>query len=167
MRKQDRQEIESQFDVVKEWRYTETLELVDIVRLIKPYYKGKLTQTQQKLIVEKYFDLLYPLVATKVYKNLPLNFIKLYGKENKLDKIFVEKIVKRSDRNTVGKYLVRDRNTEWENEIKNDGKFWTMEASVVDTFDFYNIKLSEEANDLINQSVVENKRKFTSEPLLF
>jgi hypothetical protein len=151
----------SQFDVVKELRFYETLNTNDIVRLIEPYYKGNINQEKQKKILSQFYYLL-GVEATNVSFLIALDeLIIMQVIESKNKKI--KKIDRRRGLDgRLRKIEVKDKDAMWKNLAKNNGYDWEMVGELNKKYDFYNVNFSNEIQ-VVSKNKGRSGGKYLSE----
>lgn len=140
-------QLESEFDVVKQNRYYDTLQTNDIIRLMEAYGKTELPQEKQKKIVEKFLEVLVVEALNNPIFVAPNDLFCLQVIETKGDKIKKVKETKGWKGNTI-KYEVLDKDKMWQNLVKNSGYNWELVGEMNKNYDFYNVNFSEEAQEL-------------------
>ena len=154
MRKVEKKEFESQFDVVKQNRFYQTLDYNDIIRLVEPYIETELGQEQQKVILQKFIDGLIEETLNNPLLIAPNDLFLLQVIESKNEKIYKTAETKGWKGDTI-RYSVLDKAAMWNNLVKNSGYNWELVGEMNKKYEFYSVEISKEAQ----QKAMDKGRK--------
>ena len=158
MKKIEQKEFVSQFDIA-DWnllRFHQTLQINDFVRLIAAYKKD-IELEDIKKIVGLYYDKMLTSALEEPFV--------IFG-----DKLFSTNIVyengsreykEESKRGLDGRLrilLKRDKDKEWKNELKYDGRKFSYKFSIKEKYDYYEISVNETYDKLAMESGVNGKK---------
>ena len=153
----------SQFDVVKENRFYETLEVVDILRLMQPYVKSDVSCEKQKGIVESFLEKFFEKATTQPFVISPYNLFSLQVIESKGEPI-IKIVSKKGLDNRVRLLPQKDKDAMWAKEMNTDGYDWEVIGILNKKYDFYQVVASNELNAKVKMNGAKGG-KFLTAPM--
>ena len=155
----------SKFDLKVDdlYRYHQTLDIVDLLRLAMPYMSEKLkkevTPNQMVEVVKKFlFAFLRHNANSGEVTILPHNlamFQCFAVKGERIKKSYSWRSY--SDPKRLRKAFVLDRDAEWEREWKYSGYDWRMETFLPLDYDYFTVDFSDEIKEYVRQQARKTK----------